>query len=176
MKIKQLEKINSKINDTSGFTLIEVLIAMTIFTVFATMYVTSQGGNVADSTQMREEVILKSLAEQVINEIIIDPPELTDALLISKESKSFSSAYEKYKYDIEYKKIIFPDLNKIMGSSNEDQESDDPFQKSIFENVKKNMEKMIWQVQVTITNKETNFNYIISSWLFNHEVKVELNY
>ena len=60
-----------------GFTLLEIMIAMTVFSLFVTAYVVSQGNNLADSSNMRYEYEMKNILEQEINQIIINPPEFT---------------------------------------------------------------------------------------------------
>ena len=68
------------INDKKGFTLMEVMIAISIFAVFATVFVTGQGYNLLDSSKLKDEMLMKDLCENKINEIITNPPELRDSL------------------------------------------------------------------------------------------------
>ena len=71
-----------------GFTLLEIMIAMTVFSMFVTAFVVSQGNNLADSSNMRSEYQLKNLLEKEINEIIVNPPEYTPALLVNYINES----------------------------------------------------------------------------------------
>jgi prepilin-type N-terminal cleavage/methylation domain-containing protein len=114
MNLKQCFKQN--FNDTSGFTLIEVMIAISIFTVFATVFITGQGYNLLDSGQLKQELIMKDLAENKINEIIVNPPELSDSLTLAPETKDFETNPD-YQYKIEYKKFFVPDMSKISGDN-----------------------------------------------------------
>ena len=75
-----------------GFSLLEVMIAMTVFSVFVAVYVTSQGYNISDSTLMREELMLQTLCENKINEIIISPPELRDSLTLDYRVPAYIEA------------------------------------------------------------------------------------
>ena len=161
---KELRKIfNSK-----GFTLVEVMISLAIFAVFASAYLTAQGFNITDSRVMREELDLKRFAEMKINEIIVTPPELKDSIIISKDTGKFESD-DNFTYSVEYKKFIVPDLNKITGA---DEESQDPNEAKIFDNIKKNLEKIIWQVEVTVKNETSERTYSVSTWLYNHQAQV----
>jgi prepilin-type N-terminal cleavage/methylation domain-containing protein len=158
----------SSIFNTKGFTLVEVMIALAIFAVFTSAYLTAQGYNVNDSRVMREELELKRYAEIKINELIVTPPELKDSLTLTKDSGKFEEN-DNFTYSIEYKNFIVPDLNKITGT---DAETQDPSQSKIFDNVKKNLEKIIWQVEVTVKNETSQRTYSVSTWLYNHQAQV----
>ncbi len=172
-----------------GFTLLEVMIALTIFAVFAAMFVVGQSGNLADSVQMREESLLRILCLNKINEILNDPPEFNDQLVISKEKKTFED-YPNYEYTLEYKKLKIPDLSQIAGksgagggegASGEEDGGEDNAQSStsanatIFKNIKDNLESMVWQVRVTVTNKKTGFFYVLAAWPNNKNAKVKFD-
>jgi prepilin-type N-terminal cleavage/methylation domain-containing protein len=154
-----------------GFSLIEVLIATTIFAVFIAMYVTSEGYNLTDSIQMREELVLKNLCTQKINEIISNPPELRDSLTVSKETKTFEE-FPNYSYTLEWKKMEVPDMSALYEEGGEGQQNQ--FAQMIAKVVKDNMEKMIWQLKVTVKNKETEFFYTLSGWVYNTKADVTL--
>lgn len=159
-----------------GFSLLEVLIALTIFSVFAAVFVTSQGYNLANSELLREELLLRELCANKLNDIITKPPEFRESLTLSFEVKTFEE-YKDYEYKIQYKRFKIPNLNKIMGKEEDNSDSDDDggLKTKVMENVIKNIEELVWQVEVTVKNKKTNFNYALTSWLFNHQAKVEFS-
>ncbi|WP_372653807.1 type II secretion system protein J [Halobacteriovorax sp.] len=161
------KKLRTILN-SKGFTLVEVMISLAIFAVFASAYLTAQGYNISDSTVMREELELKRYAELKINEIIVTPPELKDSITLSKDAGKFEED-DNFSYAIEYKKFVVPDLNKITGA---DQEAQDPNEAKIFTNIKKNLEKIIWQVEVTVKNETSERIYSVSTWLYNHQAQV----
>jgi hypothetical protein len=45
----------------------------------------------------------------------------------------------------------------------------------VFEELKKNIEKIVWQARVTVTNKETKYSYSLSTWLTNYNEKIQIN-
>ena len=47
-------------------------------------------------------------------------------------------------------------------------------QKQIMDTVTKNLEKLIYQVNVVVRNKQTDYNYELSTWLYNYGEKVDL--
>ena len=168
-----------------GFTILEVLIALTIFAVFISVFVTSQGGNLADSVMIREEIKLRQLCEQKLNEIIANPPVFSESLTLTPETKTFESTsndkdLENYEYTIEYKLFKIPDIEKITGeAAGSDYEGESAglsgIQKSLMEQIKNNMEKLLWQVKVTITNKNTKFYFNLSTWLLNNDANVQFS-
>lgn len=160
---------------TDGFTLIEVMIALSIFAFFITAFMTTQGMNITSSGLIREDLLLRDLTELKINEIVENPPDLRENLILAPETKSFED-HPDYEYKIEYQKFLIPDLSKIKGSSEDDSENNDlqVLEARLFNTVKDNVEKMIWQVRVTVRNKQTDYNFELATWLYNKEAQVKL--
>lgn len=166
-----------KIINQRGFTLMEVMVAIAIFSVFAAAFVTGQGYNLLDSSKLKEDIRLKDLCENTINDVITNTPELRDALTLSKETKDFEK-YTDYQYTIEYKKLFVPDMNKIIGQDKEDDKNESKQQileKRIFNVFKENMEKIIWQVEVTVQNKLSKEQFKLSTWLYNQNAEVKID-
>jgi len=170
----------------SGFTLMEVMIAISIFAVFASVFVTSFGYNMLDSGKLKENILLKDLAENKINDIITNPPVLSDQLTLSKEIKDIQG-YDGYQTIVEYKKFFVPDMNKIKSGpgadgedgaekdgNNEEDKQQNQMEKRIFSVFKENMEKMIWQVEVTVKNKSTDETLRLTAWLYNQNADVKI--
>lgn len=163
-------------NNQSGFTLMEVMIALVIFSVFAAAFVTGQGYNLMDSGKLREELLMKDFCENKINEIITNPPELRDALTLTKETKDIEGNSD-YQTIVEYKKFFVPDMNKITGQdtdAKEEESAQAQMEKRIFNVFKENMEKMIWQVEVTVKNKVIGETFRLSTWLNNPNADVKI--
>ncbi|MGZ3788695.1 MAG: type IV pilus modification PilV family protein [Bacteriovorax sp.] len=171
-------KIGNKkiLGNNQGFTLMEVMIAISIFAVFATVFVTGQGYNLLDSSKLKEEMLMKDLCENKINDIIVNPPELRDALTLAPETKDVESNPD-YQYTVEYKKFFVPDMSKITGEEEEkskEESAQDQMEKRIFKVFKENMEKMIWQVEVTVKNKNSDSKFRLSTWLYNQNADVQI--
>jgi type II secretion system protein I len=164
------------ISNASGFTLFEVMIAIAIFAVFATVFITGQGYNILDSSKLKNEMLLKDLCQNKLNEIIINPPELRDSLTLTKEVKDVDG-FPNYQYSIEYKKFTVPDLAKLQNSADEDEEDkqQNSFEKMLFDTFKENMEKLIWQVEVVVKDKTTEDTFRLSTWLYNNNAEVNVN-
>ncbi len=161
----------------SGFSLIEVLIAITIFTVFIAMYATSRGYLLADSARMQEEIKLRSLTEQELSKIILSPPKLTDSLTLLPETKTLED-HDQYEKIVEFKRLSIPDMNSLSQSSQSDEDTSNQQENTIIkkvgQKVKKNLEELVWQVRVTIRNKQTKFNFTLVSWIYNSQAKMDL--
>ncbi|MDC1174002.1 prepilin-type N-terminal cleavage/methylation domain-containing protein [Bacteriovoracaceae bacterium] len=164
----------------SGMTLIEVMIAMALFSVFIVAFFSSQGQTLFDSTRIKKELFLKDLAELKINEIIVNPPPFKDSLTsASKETKAFED-YPNYTYTIEIKKLTIPDLSKLMNNSESEDSNDDQdaqqadVKQRVLKAFKDNMEKMIWQAQVTVEDKESGEKYFLNTWLYNNKANINV--
>jgi hypothetical protein len=48
-------------------------------------------------------------------------------------------------------------------------------EKMVFDELKKNIEKIVWQARVTVTNKETKYSYSLATWLTNYNERIQLN-
>lgn len=179
----------------SGFSLIEVLIAITLFAFFVTAFLTAQGFNVSDSALSEEQLILQQLCERKINELYLDPPKfqnLTTGGL--KETKKFEEKdLSNYEYTLEIKKLSVPDFAQLFGQKDGvSEEGKDAYdgdylnqsngsqrnagiEKMVFEELRKNIEKIVWQARVTVINKDTKYTYSLSTWLTNYNEQIQLN-
>lgn len=160
-------------NKQSGFTLIEVMIALAIFGVFIVAYVSGQGGNLLDSTSMREEQRLFTLANNKLSEIINDPPEFSESLTSNIDTKTFEDN-ENYEWSVEFKKFEIPEFAAASGQ--EEVPAEQETQSRIYSRIKDNLEKMLWQIRVTVKNKETGQTSSLSTWLQNDKATVRFQY
>ncbi len=163
--------------DNKGFTLLEVMIAMTIFAVFITAFVAIQGNNLLDSSMMREEATLQRLCINKINELTLHPPAFSEALTLTPETKTFED-FPNYQYTITYKRLEIPEFNKIQGINEEDSgevDNNQAIEKRIYDQVAKIIKEAMWQVEVVIENKDTGYKFSLATWLRNKSAKVEIN-
>ena len=160
-----------------GFTLTEVMIAFTIFAVFAVAFLTSQGQNVESSRRIENELIINQLALMKIKEVALNPPELNVGATLAKETKSFEGDYSDFQYTIEIKKLTLPDFSKFLANKDDpNAQKNQDLNNLIFTKLKENVEKIVWQLKVTVTNKITNDELELSRWITNRKAEVELNF
>jgi prepilin-type N-terminal cleavage/methylation domain-containing protein len=166
-----MEKFFMRPNE-KGFTLIEVMIALAIFAVFITAFVSSQATNLTISARFKEELTLHQLAADKLNEIIVSPPEWSERLELTPETGKFENN-ELYTFSVTYKRFIIPDLSKIQGT--EENQGDNQMaqlEQRLFASIKDNMERLLWQVEVMVANSESKEEYRLSTWLYNSKGQV----
>lgn len=160
-----------RVNSQSGFTLLEVLIAMGIFAFFTAAYVTRQSYNLSVSAHLRVENDLKNLCQQIISETLASPPEFSESLLLAPETKTLEGN-ENFEYTVAWSKLKLPDFNQLLP---EDQRVEDGaegsagVQKSLMDQIKTNLQDNIWQVKITVKNKELDYSYSLSAWIQNQK-------
>jgi prepilin-type N-terminal cleavage/methylation domain-containing protein len=193
-----------------GFSLLEVIMAITLFAVFAAAMLVSQGYNVSDSSLTEEQLKLHHLSELKMNEILLNPPRLGGMQEESKETKAFEdSELSDYEYTLEWKKLRITDFEKIFtslgssaaqagddasgGATSDDatsSASDNYFDAEnqsnrnssietlVFQKIRENIERIHWQLRITVKNKKTNYAYSLSRWLTNYDeqVRLEVNF
>jgi prepilin-type N-terminal cleavage/methylation domain-containing protein len=182
-----------KRQNQSGFSLLEVMIAITLFAFFVTAFLTAQGYNVSDSELSEEQLMLQQLCEKKINELVLNPPKFQNLMETNKETKTFEeSEFKDYEYTLELKRLTIPDFAQLFGQkggvTDEAQDSYDgnylnqnsnqrnsSLEQMVFSELKKNIERMIWQAKVTVSHKETKLNYSLSTFLTNYDEKAQLN-
>ena len=169
-----MDQIKKKIfSNRSGMTLMEVMIAVFLFAVFITAFMSGQGNNILSSVRMKDDLYLKDLAEMQYNLTLLDPPDFSKPLVDKKtETKTFED-FPGYEYTLTYQQIFIPDVEKILGVSAEEQ--NDPNrqnEKKVLEEFKNNMEKLVWQISILVTNKETKMSYELAGWTYYSDAKV----
>ncbi len=182
-KIKLMTYLKAGIemkNNQSGFSLLEVLIALTIFGLYATVYISTQSGNLGTSIRMSNDLKLHNLAEMKMNEALIGKREFTNATKNDVDSGSFEiSGYETYKYEVTITPIEFPSFEELMGKTSDESSEEnksDPLQQMIFEKLKKNMEEIIWQIKVKIIDTISGDEYELNSWINKSNAKIDTNF
>ncbi len=182
------------ISNQRGFSLLEVMIAITLFAFFITAYLTAQGYNVDDSRLSEEQLILQQLAEKKISELILNPPKFSNATANLLETKTFEEKeYKNYEYTLEIKRLSVPDFAQLFaqkGAASEEAmdsyegdyfsegaqgQRNSSIEKIVFEELRKNLEKVLWQARVTVTNKETKYKFTLSTFLTNYNERIQLN-
>ena len=160
--------------DNSGFSLTEVVVAMAIFAVFATVFVQTSSTQVMISSGFNEELKMRSLAQQIINDTLINTPDLSESLFVGKTEKNFEND-ENYRYVIQWKKFTLPDFSKLKSREEQDAEGQSAIQAQITQKVTENMERLIYQAEITIVNKETQYSHTVSAWVYNGRAVLDLS-
>ncbi len=168
-------------NNSNGFSLIEVMIALAIFAVYSVGIIFTQSANIDSSVRLKSDLITQNLAILKMNESLVDIKKFTNATEKDTDSGNFDiEGFKQYKFLVEYKKNKFPDFSALIGKSDEEGESapdqQSAVKKAIFEKLKTNMETMLWQIRVTVTNPETKTSTELTSWVTNRDAQIDTNF
>lgn len=174
--------IKKILKNSKGMTLIEVTIAVFLFATFITAFMIGQGDNISASISFKEELSLKDIAEMKMNETILDPPQdfrpSAGKVDVTKEKPKFKDVedFPDYRYSVQLFKIMIPELEKITGQAeSEDRNQNQAIQKRIFNNFKKNMEELVWQIIVTVEHKPSGNRIDLSTWYYNDKGRITLD-
>jgi len=169
-------------NNQKGMTLIEVAIALLIFGLFVTAYISSESNNISASISFKGDLLLKDIAELKMNEELINPsetfrPDRGKVTISDPKDSDFKDIEEfpDYKFAVQYFKVAIPDISKITGGEENNPDQNQAIQKRIFDNFKKNMENLLWQVIVTIRHTPSRQTYSLSTWLYNEGGRLEFD-
>jgi|TARA_Y100000780_G_C13696081_1_gene422960 hypothetical protein len=171
-KLERLKRFFSE----EAMTLIEVLIALALFSTFIIAFMSGQGGNITTSIRFKEELKLKDIAEVILNEQMIEPPEVKTIAgeveidpVSSRDFKTFEDD-ENFEYAINTYKIAIPDFDKIVAGAGEEQSQEEKqnqsTQKLIYNKFKENMEKLVFQIIITVRHKASGQVYDLSTWFY----------
>jgi hypothetical protein len=162
------------IQNNDGLTILEVMMATVLFAVFIVAFTTGQGNNVMTSIRMREDLRLKDLAQLQYNRTLLEPPDFKTPIVDEKkETKAFED-YPNYEYTFSYKPVLIPDVDKIMGApEGENQSGEKQARARIMKEFKSNMEKLIWQIKIEVKNKISGNTFEISGWTYFPEANVQ---
>ncbi len=175
-------KLRALIKSEEGMTLVEVTIAIFLFALFITAFMVGQGDNISDSISFKGDLLLKDIAEMKMNEVIINPPQDfrpgAGKVDVNADKKKFEEIeeYPDYRYAVQLFKVTIPDLEKIQGKPEEENPNQDQaMQKRIFDNFKRNMEELVWQIVVTVEHKPSGATYDLSTWYYNEAGRIQLD-
>lgn len=169
------------IRNNEGMTLIEVTIAILLFSIFITAFMAGQGGNITDSMQLKGELLLKDIAEMKMNEVLINPPEdfrpVAGKVNVNEEKKKFEEIqeYPDYRFALQLMKVTIPEFEKITGATENNPNEDQAIRKRIFDNFKRNMEQLVWQIVITVEHKPSGATYDLSTWYYNDAGRMQFD-
>ena len=152
----------------------EILVAITIFAFFISLFTVGMGNNINDGINFRKSTQMANLAQLILEQNQAHPPKIDPA----KNTDLITKAFEdnpNFQYTLKFSPIKIPSLAALKGEQEGgEKKGQDQAEQMIFEQITQNLEKMILQLEVTVTDLTTKETYITSTWLYNQEVKVEI--
>lgn len=95
----------------SGFSLLEVMIALTILALALSAVLTSESGSIASNIRTKEYNMAVWLARNILTESEHLYEGKSFSEIPKKETKSFTTPYERFKWNREIRDIKFPDFS-----------------------------------------------------------------
>lgn len=157
-------------------TLIEVMISLAIFSIFILSFMSGQGSNIRSSVQLKEDLRLRDIAELILNEQMIQPPkvkvtsgEVKIDPIKSRKFKLFEDD-NNYEYAVNTYKLAIPDFDKIVAQDPNEQSAQNKqnqsTQKMIYNKFKKNMQKLVFQIIITVRHKASGQFFELATWFY----------
>ncbi len=164
----------------AGMSLIEVLIALTIFAVMSTVLISTVSFNITSSMYARDDVKMHNLAEFKMNEVLIGNREFTNATDNSEDTGNFEiEGFKDFKYKVQIRKMELPDLSAVMGQTEDEanrvETQETEIRKRVFGLLKKNLEEIVWQVRVEVTSPD-GIIYELTSWVEKSNAQIDKNF
>ena len=158
-----------------GMSLLEMMIAMAIAAMFGVALLTGIGGNVFRSEEMRMELKVVELLEMKVNELILDPPKFSESLLEEFTDEKEFEDFPGYVYSVKMHPFMLADYLAALGQGPESESFEDggELYRRVFNLVSKNVEKMVWQVEVTVTHSASKHSQAVSTLLHDRDAGIQ---
>lgn len=177
-----MKTLKNILKENKGMTLVEVTIAIFLFALFITAFMVGQGDNISDSISFKGDLLLKDIAEMKMSETLINPPQdfrpAQGKVKVAEEKKKFEDIeeYPDYRYAVQLFKVTIPEYDKIVGKPEEENPNQDQaMQRRIFDNFKRNMEQLVWQIVITVEHKPSGATYDLSTWYYNEAGRMQFD-
>ena len=158
-----------------GMSLLELMIAMAITAIFGVVLLSGIGGNVFRSEEMRDELKIAELLELKMNELVLEPPPFQENLLTEFEDEQKFEDFPGYVYSVRIHPFMLSDYLAALGQgpdSEEYQEQGELYRR-VFNLVAKNVQKIIWQVEITVTHISSERSLSASRFFYNRDASIE---
>ncbi len=132
----------------SGFTLIEVLIALLILAFSMTVLMESWGGSLRGIKKARTYSIVTMLLQRKVTEFELLNKDKTSDEIKEEEHGDFGKEYPEYSWEIKSQAFVFPNIFPMPKGGKENQLTD-----KIIKTMTEYFEKAIKEVNVTVIYK-----------------------
>lgn len=143
----------SFIRSNLGFTLLEVLIAMSIMILAFTSIMSIQSSNMRSSAKAKRMNVVGMLARNALIQTELEIKGKKFEQIQESTNGQFESPYEDYRWERKVKKVEFPEINLNAGKSSESgtpENESDPAANQMAQMVSKFLTKALREVSITI--------------------------
>lgn len=175
MRVSKLLRSLPKLRDSRGFTLLEVIIAMTIMVLAFASILAVESNSINATVRAREMNIVAMLAKGKMVDFEYKVEGKTFEEVRKEEGGNFDAPYESYRWKTEVREIKFPNMNLNAGGDKkkDDGGGGDQFAEMLTKLVTNYFSKAIREIAVTIFWKRGSgeVSYTVSTyWVdLNHE-------
>ncbi len=106
-------------NSQQGFTLLEVLIALTIMAVAFAAILSIEAGSIESSIKTRNMITVQMLARNLMIETERKIESKVFSEIKKEDAGQFEAPYQEYKWKREVKEIEFPDLSMLLAKKSD---------------------------------------------------------
>lgn len=166
------------LNSEKGFSLFEVLVAISVFAIFFVVFSSSFFHNKNASMELNEELAMANIAEKTLKEILLSPPTLTESLHKSEKKENFEdAAFKDYQYIVEWSRLEIPNFSELtrLSGDNKDQNAQSSIVAKVFKHVQEATKDSIWQLRLTIIHTPTEKKYPVALWFKNPNKEISLS-
>jgi prepilin-type N-terminal cleavage/methylation domain-containing protein len=171
----------SRKTTNAGFSLMEVMAALSLFAVFFVVFASVMIANKNDSMELSEDLEMLALTERVLQETILSQTSFSDSLTTKGLAKKFEEPeFADYEYELEWATLELPNLKELftMGNQGEGASGTQSSTSSlpsvllpVLDQVDQSLKKMIWQLRVALKKKSNGKIYTLSTWLRNEDIQ-----
>jgi len=169
-----------KINAQSGFTLLEVMVAMSIMIVAFSSTLAIQSSNLKSSRKAKQTNIVGMLAKNQLlqTELEIKGKKFTE--LPDESHGQFEPPYEEYQWFRKIKKIEFPQISMAAPKSEDskdDSTGSDPVAEQMSQMVSKYLSNALKEITITVKWGEGKFEqkYAVSMYWVDLDTDLSFN-
>ncbi len=155
-----------------GMSLLEIMVAITLFSIFAVFFIGTQQFQIKRAMSARDKVDLLYLCDLKFKQTLFNPKIISNLVLVDttpdKTEGIFEEPYTDYRYTIEYYKFFFPPLEELQGmplSEGEGVVEIDTVSAKILKTTKELLEKNMVQLKVSVTHEKTKKTTSLETWL-----------
>lgn len=163
----------NSVGRNSGFTLIEVLISITILGTIAVIISSSWGANVVRYKTSQIKIQAVELLQKKIIEIETEYKTKIDSLPLEKQTGIFEGEqFKNYTWEWEAQEINIPDISALV-----DPDGEDSLVVTVLENFRQYLNQSIKEVQVVVnyqSGKEKPYKFVVPIYLVNYDNQISL--
>lgn len=157
---------------SKGMSLLEIMLALTLFAIFAVFFIGTQQFQVKRAMNARNKIDLLYLCDLKFKETLFNPKNISSMVLVDTTPDTtegtFEEPYQEYTYKIAYYKFFFPPIEELQGMPNGESGAPleiDTVSAKILKTTKELLEKNMVQLKVSVIHEKTKRTTSLETWL-----------